>query len=136
MKICLRFIGFLFIRFYKKKKNGLTSDELEERVKQLEADKLRLESECKIQKENTEEVRRFFADKNDQVILIYLFCAMLLFDKLWGFSYWHFNTCERKRTSVSRSSDKRLLPCRYFVSVLLKNNHHQALLFYKRSRRC
>lgn len=85
MKICLRFIGFLFIRFYKKKKNGLTSDELEERVKQLEADKLRLESECKIQKENTEEVRRFFADKNDQVILIYLFCAMLLIRSIMGF---------------------------------------------------
>ncbi len=38
-----------------------------ERIKQLEADKRRLESELRRQKEETDEVGRFFSEKNDQV---------------------------------------------------------------------
>ena len=39
------------------------------RLQQLEADNLRLENELMRQKEETNEVRRFFSDKSDQVKL-------------------------------------------------------------------
>jgi predicted nuclease with TOPRIM domain len=51
------------------------------RLQQLEAENLRLENELTRQKEETDEVRRFFADKSDQVNIvqtIYI-CIMSLF---------------------------------------------------------
>lgn len=40
------------------------------RLHQLEAENLRLENELTRQKEETDEVRRFFADKSDQVNIV------------------------------------------------------------------
>jgi predicted nuclease with TOPRIM domain len=51
------------------------------RLQQLEAENFRLENELTRQKEETDEVRRFFADKSDQVNIvqtIYI-CIMSLF---------------------------------------------------------
>jgi predicted nuclease with TOPRIM domain len=40
------------------------------RLQQLEAENFRLENELTRQKEETDEVRRFFADKSDQVNIV------------------------------------------------------------------
>lgn len=62
-------------------KESKSDGDLLVRFQQLEAENLRLENELTRQKEETDEVRRFFADKSDQVNIvqtIYI-CIMSLF---------------------------------------------------------
>ena len=48
------------------------------RLQQLEAENLRLENELMRQKEETNEVRRFFSDKSDQVKLANFYIIRVL----------------------------------------------------------
>ncbi len=51
-------------------KESKTDGDLLVRLQQLEAENLRLGNELTRQKEETDEVRRFFADKSDQVNIV------------------------------------------------------------------
>lgn len=59
-------------------KKSTADGDLLVRLQQLEAENLRLENELTRQKEETDEVRRYFSDKSDQVNIVQIICKFLL----------------------------------------------------------